>query len=52
MRLLSRGIARLLSRGCYREVVIVIEVVIARLLSRGCYREVVIVRLLSRGLLS
>ena len=30
---------RLLSRGCYREVVI------ARLLSRGCYREVVIVRL-------
>ena len=36
---------RLLSRGCYREVVI--EVVIVRLLSRGCYREVVIVRLLS-----
>ena len=39
---------RLLSRGCYREVVIVDrEVVIARLLSRGCYREVVIVRVLS-----
>ena len=35
---------RLLSRGCYRQVVFV---VIARLLSRGCYREVVIVRLLS-----
>ena len=32
---------RLLSRGCYREVNIV---VIARLLSRGCYREVVIAR--------
>ena len=31
---------RLLSPGCYREVVIV------KLLSRGCYREVVIVRLL------
>ena len=45
---------RLLSRGCYREVVIVWllspgcrEVVIVKVLSRGCYREVVIVSLLS-----
>ena len=34
---------RLLSRGCYREVVIAV----VRLLSRGRYREVVIARLLS-----
>ena len=36
---------RLLSRGCYREVVT--ARLLSRLLSRGCYYEVVIARLLS-----
>ena len=40
---------RLLSRGCYREVVIgrLLSRLLSRGLSRGCYREDVIARLLS-----